>query len=1458
MTGSADVNIDPLPTTFTVTGGGVYCPGGSLVSIGLNGSQSGVEYQLYNGASTAGSAVGGTGAAISFADQSDAGTYTVIATNTSTSCTKNMIGNAVITTGSTPSTGTITGASSVCEGSVTTLSNATTGGAWSSDNETVATVGSTGAVAGVIPGTATISYTVTNVCGSATATHIVTVNAGPNAGTITGTLTVCVGSHTSLSSTGTGGGDWTSNAPTVASVTSAGVVTGGSTGNATISYTVSGSCGSATATKVVTVIDIPSAGTITGPSAVCVDATITLANAVSGGSWSSDDETVATVSGGGVAGVSAGAATISYTVSNSCGADVAIHAVTVNPIVGNPGTISGTATMCIGANTTLSTTGYGGAWNSSNTTVANVNIAGVVTGSTAGTATISYTVTGCGAGTATRVVTVNGTPSAGTIFGPSNVVIGGIITLSNAVGGGVWSASNSNASISPTGVVSGITEGTTAISYVVTTACGTAITAKTITVVSGIDGNTGSLSLCVATTTTLSNSTPGGTWSSNNTSIATISSSGVVTGVSAGMATITYTTSSGTARSVVTVNSTPTVITGTMAICIGAISTLNNSTTGFGMWSSSNAAVAAVGSNTGYVSGLSAGTASITYTTIAGCVGSTVVTVNALPAAITGAGAVCPGATMTLANASAGGSWTSSDVTAATINSSGVVTGVSNGNVYITYTLSTGCKTSTTITVNALPAPITGTATVCTGDVRYLSSSPTGGTWTSSNTSVATIGTSGDVAGITTGTTTISYTSSYGCLRTTTATVTATPAIIGTAIVCPGSTATLTADIPGGSWTGGNTTIAVISASGIASGIGTGTTNFTYSLSTGCKDNTTATVNPTPGTITGTPKTCAGASTTLGNATTGGTWSSSDVTAATIGSGSGIVAGLTPGITTITYTMGTGCYRTATVTIYPTPAAITGGGTPMCIGSSFTLSDATAGLSWSTSNTAVATVTSSGIVNGVGAGTATITYMAAAASCIATTEVTINAAPGVITGAATGCVGSTTTLSDAVPGGTWSSSNTSVASIGLTTGVVTGVTSGTALLTYSGGISCYQTKMITINNAPTVSGYPIACIGLTTTLSGGSGTWSSSTPAVATIASSGGYVTGVSAGTTTMTFTSAANSCRATYVVTVIPVPAAITGANTACQGSMVTLSNTTPGGSWTSNNSAIATIGSASGVLTAIGSGGTATISYSIGNNCRVTTSFTPKALPAAIGGTNAVCMPVASTLTDVTAGGTWTSSNTAVATVGSGVSAGNGVVTGVTAGTSEITYTINSTGCARSTIVTVTAGPDPGTLTSSTGAFTLRTVSSPTNLTLTSSGMPGGIWSSSAPAKATVSAAGVVTALAAGTTTITYTVSGACTNYVTRLITISSGKAGASPAIADFTLYPNPTPGSFTLTTAEAGTMTIYAMDGREVYSFEVNSGSSQHTLKDGMSAGVYTCRFVGQNGSAANVRLVYDPQR
>ena len=101
MTGSVTVHSTSIPTAYMVTGGGSYCSGGHGLHVGLQNSESGVTYQLFNGATIAsGLFPGSTGSQIDFG-LFQSGTYTVKATNAS-GCTTNMTGSATISLTPTP------------------------------------------------------------------------------------------------------------------------------------------------------------------------------------------------------------------------------------------------------------------------------------------------------------------------------------------------------------------------------------------------------------------------------------------------------------------------------------------------------------------------------------------------------------------------------------------------------------------------------------------------------------------------------------------------------------------------------------------------------------------------------------------------------------------------------------------------------------------------------------------------------------------------------------------------------------------------------------------------------------------------------------------------------------------------------------------------------------------------------------------------------------------------------------------------------------------------------------------------------------------------------------------------------------------------------------------------------------------------------------------------------------
>jgi len=116
MGGSVTISINLLPTLHTVTGGGNYCSGGSGLPVGLNGSNPGILYQLYNASAPVGTPVAGTGSSITFGLQTLSGTFTVAGTNTITGCSNTMTSSANIIVKPLPTSYLVTGGGGYCAG----------------------------------------------------------------------------------------------------------------------------------------------------------------------------------------------------------------------------------------------------------------------------------------------------------------------------------------------------------------------------------------------------------------------------------------------------------------------------------------------------------------------------------------------------------------------------------------------------------------------------------------------------------------------------------------------------------------------------------------------------------------------------------------------------------------------------------------------------------------------------------------------------------------------------------------------------------------------------------------------------------------------------------------------------------------------------------------------------------------------------------------------------------------------------------------------------------------------------------------------------------------------------------------------------------------------------------------------------------------------------------------------
>lgn len=1335
----------------------------------------------------------------------------------------------------------IAGGGAVCTGASLSLSNAVAGGTWSSSNTAVGTINAGGVFTGIANGTSTVAYTTSQGCVSTT---IVTVNASPGAVTGSGGGSFC-GSTTISASGGSGGtiyyqGTTAGGTSTTFPSTSQIVTSSG-----TYYFRVQSSLGCWGPEAAVTVTINPNPTSITGIAAICVGSTATLNSTPAGGTWSSSNTAVGTISSGGsFTSLSSGTTTIMYTTAAGCttsgvitvnvapgpvtgsgggtfcgstlitasggsggvifyqgttaggtsaslpstsqtvtstgtyyfrvrstagcwGPEAAIS-VTVNPI---PTAITGTALVCAGATSTLSSTPSGGTWSSGDIAKGTIDATtGVFTGLAAGTTSVTYSASGC---TTSRVVTVQVAPAAVSTSGSGAFCTSTVITASGGTGGTIYyqgTTSGGTSIATPSTSQTITTSGTYYFRARSASGCWGPEGSVSVTINAVPAAITGPSAICVGGSGTLTSTTSGGTWTSSNTAIATIgSSSGIATGVATGTTTITYTnTATGCfVTRTLSVTALPGAISGTMTVCALSATTLSASPAG-GVWSSSNTSIAAVGSLTGTVTGVSAGTSTITYTLGTGCSVTAEVSVNPLPAAISGGNvAVCAEGSLTLSNSTTGGTWSSSAAGVATVSTAGDVTAIASGVTTISYTLSTGCRTTTSISVDPLPAAISGILSPCAGQTTTLSSSPAGGTWSSTNTSVATIGSSsGIVSAITTGSSVVAYTLPTGCVRTATVNVNPVPsAISGTATTCVGITTTLSSSPSGGTWTSGNTAIATVNATtGVVTGTGVGMTTISYSVSSGCFVTTTVTINsaPTAGTIGGSASVCTGLTIPLTSTVSGGTWSSADDAIATVDA-SGNVVGVAAGVVAISYTVMTPCgmvssTKVVTVTTSAVSGAITGPSS-VCIGSTIALSSTVLGGTWTSSTPSVATVgATSGSVAGVVTGTTSITYTISSSCGIATTStvISVNPLPSSISGASTVCVNAATTLTNS-GGGTWASSDEDIADVDETTGSVMGIDAGTATITYTLPTGCRTTRPITVLALPSpISGVLTLCAGTTTTLSNatGGGTWSSSNTSVASIGTTTGFVIALTSGASIINYTSLSTGCVRSAVLNVNPTPSNITGTANVCVGSATVLSNTTSGGSWSSGNTSVANIDASTGSLNGVGAG-TAVITYQLSvTGCRRTTTATVNALPGVIGGTTSICPGASTALTNPMFGGTWSSSDVSVVAIGSAT----GLATGGATGTATVTYT-SAAGCVRTNGFTVYTAPS-----GITGPFTVCAGAAATLTNATS----GGTWSSSNTAVATITGAGVFTGGVAGTSTISYTLANGC--FTTIVATVNA----------------------------------------------------------------------------------------
>ena len=460
---------------------------------------------------------------------------------------------------------------------------------WASSNTAVATVDNSGRVTGVKAGSATI--TVTTSDGGKTATCSVTVEA--NIINVTGvtldkaTAALTPGGEVTLAATVAPADatdktiSWTSSDESVATVSNGKVKAVGA-GKATI--TVKTTDGGKTATCEVTVT-VPVEGVslseteveMSEEGEITLTATVTPDNATDKAvTWASSDEAVATVSDGKVTGVKAGEAVI--TVTTADGGKTAECKVTVTPKeipVEEVEFAEASVTVAQGESAVVTVSfSPAGATNkavtfeSSDESVATVDEEGNVTGVKAGKATITVT-TEDGGKTATCEVTVT-VPVTGVrlnvtereiLKGNAGIIIATVEPEDATNKNVTWSSSDESVvKVNQEGEITARAEGKATVTVTTedggyTAECEVTVSNKVYRVASiTLDktsttiytGNNLKLTPTISPTNASDKSV---TWKSSNTSVATVTASGIVMGKKAGNATITCTANDGSGKS---------------------------------------------------------------------------------------------------------------------------------------------------------------------------------------------------------------------------------------------------------------------------------------------------------------------------------------------------------------------------------------------------------------------------------------------------------------------------------------------------------------------------------------------------------------------------------------------------------------------------------------------------------------------------------------------------------------------------------------------------------------------------------------------------------------------------------------------------------------------------------------------------------------------------------------------
>jgi uncharacterized protein YjdB len=514
---------------------------------------------------------------------------------------------------------------------------------------------------------------------------------------------------------------WTSSNGAVATVNSSGLVTAIAAGTTTITVkTVDGSktatCNVTVTTSNVAVTNVTIAPTtlslgINGTA--LLTKTIAPSNATNQNvTWSSSNSAVATVSSNGlVTGKAAGNATITSTTAD--GNKTAAASVTVSS------TQVATVDLDNAAQgTAINKFNFGSGWtHATNTT--DPFFQSTVSFSNTASNTVTLQFSGNKVELYTAKASHHGIAAVSIDGGPETYVDLYSASRQNFVSvyNSILADGNHTIKIRVTGTKNNTSTGTyVVIDYVkVYSSVGIAATGVAVSpaTVSLAPGSKQQLTATVSPTTATNKSI---TWTSSNSSVATVSSSGLVTAVAAGTATITAKTVDGgkTSTSTVSVSSSVSTVAispSSIAVNLGATHQLNavvTPTTAVNKnvtWRSANNTIATV-SPTGVVTAVAVGNVAITATTedggkVSTCNMSVIIPVTGVAidqtvVSLSTGSTQAMNAIITPSNASNKNvTWSSSNPTVATINSNGTLTAVAPGTSTITVTTTDGGKTAT-------------------------------------------------------------------------------------------------------------------------------------------------------------------------------------------------------------------------------------------------------------------------------------------------------------------------------------------------------------------------------------------------------------------------------------------------------------------------------------------------------------------------------------------------------------------------------------------------------------------------------------------------------------------------------------------------------------------------------------------------------------------------------------------